>query len=68
MLTDKYLCIVTILHFLGPTGNFINDYQEKVFQKIVKQVKRQKALEGIPDEELVLEEHPNLKVTLLYTF
>jgi len=28
----------------------------------VKQIQKQKARKGIPDEELVLEEHPELKV------
>ena len=63
---EFFLCLYIfqiIIFYSGPSGSFINDYQEKAHQKIIKQVQRQKALEGIPDEELVLEEHPNLKVT-----
>ena len=48
--------------FLGPVGTWISDYHKFEFERIANQIKKQKAREGIPDEELVLEEHPDLKV------
>ena len=54
--------LLNLFLLLGPVGTWINDYHKLEFERILKQIQKQKAREGIPDEELVLEEHPGLKV------